>query len=904
MSRPAYDPRLRVIDGAKGPVRLSRSEALLWEALSEAGGAPVEREDLMRRSELSGPRAVDFAIRRLRAKIEADPERPRSVLTVHGTGYQLATSAPPPAPASRARRPIGAAEIDLEIGFVWTAQGSRALSPAERDLLRLLLDAPGLVERERSRGRSLREALRSLRALIEPDPEHPIYLLSSAEGVRLRATDPRASHLIGRQNEIEAVCASLARERIAAVTGPTGIGKSALLREVSARAARDLPGGVFGIDAARCLSVESLLAAALAALGSPRSVRPSRATLAARLSRMPPLLIVIDHAEEIARGELPLFRVLAELLDQRHVRFLVASERLDTASWAAHAVRLRGLSVEEGIALYRSVAAASGATLAPADDALIERAVAAVDGAPLGITLLARKAATDPPSSWSSRGDMGWIDVLNANERWIDAALGWSWRRASAEQRRVLRDCQIFEEPFSLLAASAVCGADEALLRELLDQGWLEIFSEAPVRYKLSALLHTLLASIQLRPDAAVASAHAHYFFSQAAGTVGLWRTPRQPEMDAIAAHKADLIAAYRRLGEPEKRAPIAILLHRFRAPEADAMLESLCESPEPFPSKAALWLCRARRAPSDADTARMLTGALAAGLPPDDSEYVNLLSYIHPETPYPRPSGSQAALSNWLSQQAQLSIVRGDLDRAELLLTEASQVAARSGDSIGQLAIASIQASLDARRERPFGEISERLAAISSRWEAAFDLQSAARAAIVASFLGADEPARARALADRALSLAIEVGDEVLENNALLSQAWASIGEDPIDAWLAAVSVAAASASGFVSPDAIAQGIALEALIRASVGETVLALARLDRTDDRIGPGWRALLATMACALDASRPFPQPPAGWFGRLCVTIRMACEGHTEEAYARAGSHPFARRMVTLAARTPR
>jgi two-component system alkaline phosphatase synthesis response regulator PhoP len=35
-------------------------------------------------------RSVDFAIARLRKKIEGDPHHPRFIKTVHGGGYQLA----------------------------------------------------------------------------------------------------------------------------------------------------------------------------------------------------------------------------------------------------------------------------------------------------------------------------------------------------------------------------------------------------------------------------------------------------------------------------------------------------------------------------------------------------------------------------------------------------------------------------------------------------------------------------------------------------------------------------------------------------------------------------------------------------------------------------------------------
>ena len=40
----------------------------------------------------AGERAIDAHVKNLRRKIEADPHRPRRLVTVHGVGYRLAES--------------------------------------------------------------------------------------------------------------------------------------------------------------------------------------------------------------------------------------------------------------------------------------------------------------------------------------------------------------------------------------------------------------------------------------------------------------------------------------------------------------------------------------------------------------------------------------------------------------------------------------------------------------------------------------------------------------------------------------------------------------------------------------------------------------------------------------------
>jgi DNA-binding response OmpR family regulator len=66
-------------------LRLSRREFDLLSYLAEREGSVVPRSEL----EEPTTRAVDYAIRRLRRKIETDPHNPQHIHTVHGDGYCL-----------------------------------------------------------------------------------------------------------------------------------------------------------------------------------------------------------------------------------------------------------------------------------------------------------------------------------------------------------------------------------------------------------------------------------------------------------------------------------------------------------------------------------------------------------------------------------------------------------------------------------------------------------------------------------------------------------------------------------------------------------------------------------------------------------------------------------------------
>jgi len=77
-------------------LRLSRREFDLLSYLAEREGAVVLRSELLREvwgfPDEPSTRAVDYAIRRLRRKIERDPHNPQHIHTVHGDGYCLTSS--------------------------------------------------------------------------------------------------------------------------------------------------------------------------------------------------------------------------------------------------------------------------------------------------------------------------------------------------------------------------------------------------------------------------------------------------------------------------------------------------------------------------------------------------------------------------------------------------------------------------------------------------------------------------------------------------------------------------------------------------------------------------------------------------------------------------------------------
>jgi DNA-binding response OmpR family regulator len=74
-------------------IRLTKKEFDILRYLAEHAGRVVHRDQLLTEvwgaQAVSTTRAVDFAIARLRRKIEPDPRSPRYLTTAHGDGYAL-----------------------------------------------------------------------------------------------------------------------------------------------------------------------------------------------------------------------------------------------------------------------------------------------------------------------------------------------------------------------------------------------------------------------------------------------------------------------------------------------------------------------------------------------------------------------------------------------------------------------------------------------------------------------------------------------------------------------------------------------------------------------------------------------------------------------------------------------
>lgn len=637
-----------LVDGPHGAVRLSSRERQLLAALHESAGDPVDRTTLAVRSGCADDRSVDFAIRGLRMKIEADPSAPRVVVTVRGHGYRLGLprAMAPPAPP-REHLTLEDRTVDVDLGTVQVLGSERSLTTYEREVLRLLYAADGgVVTRDRlarevwgSRTalttRRVDAVIHALRTAIEPVPSVPrVILTARGQGYRLSRERPRSNlggpldRLTGRQIELDTALSAVGEHRWVAVIGPPGIGKTALAAEVCRQLAASLPGGAWWVDCADQRTAAGVVRAALAVLGAAPSDDPR--TLAGTLVRRPKMALVLDNLEQVSGIE---ELIVAVVRAASSVNLIGTSSRA-LAIPTGRTVVLSGLSVDAGRVLYLKLAEDSGAVVDPSQYDDVDRFVNAVDRLPLAIVLAAQMARVLPPGELAGTSplELHGSPILHRHAS-LRATLDWTWQLATAQQREALVACQVFRAPFTLAALAEVSGAALPVVRDLVSRSFLtEVAATAgSPRYRLFGVMADYLAA-RRAPSEAVREAHARWFAARAAdldrrATANWWRTvgevlPLSEDLEAASVHLASL--------DPEEAARIQVFLFGLwsgevggAGPVVDLLLDT--RPVGAFPSRSKLWLCRWRRAIREGDLARSasaLDAAIADGLDPLDWDY------------------------------------------------------------------------------------------------------------------------------------------------------------------------------------------------------------------------------------------------------------------------------------------
>jgi DNA-binding winged helix-turn-helix (wHTH) protein/tetratricopeptide (TPR) repeat protein len=397
--------------------------------------------------------------------------------------------------------------VDLVRGAVDKGDGSSVpLRAKELALLAYLAERPGqplgradiLRDVWGYRGgvatRTLASTMQRLRAKVEGTPRKPVHLLL-VQGVGYRfepgavavdsvAPEPTSGisaeldRFFGRDEELEALAAArTSGVRLVVLIGPPGVGKSRLMRQYL----RSVDGGsgILWCELEGKTGVQRAVGRALG-MASPRGlgVRLGRA-----LRARGPMLLALDGVE----GSLAELDAVPLWLAEAPQLVVWLTSRVVPELKGMHRVSVGPLELPQAgsdwnhpaFALFRDRARhrRAGSTPVPADRRDIARIVAAVDGLPLGIELAAASVRSMEPSGLGPQLEEGrrrW-----ATEDAVQAAVRSSWDLMSAPDQQALRQCALFQCPFTMEQALDVVSVDgedtEDLLEALVDQSWVRV---------------------------------------------------------------------------------------------------------------------------------------------------------------------------------------------------------------------------------------------------------------------------------------------------------------------------------------------------------------------------------------------------------------------------------------------
>ena len=312
-----------------------------------------------------------------------------------------------------------------------------------------------------------------------------VELLGPQPGARGAAV-PRPRLLVGRDREIAEVIESVVSAPLTTVTGPGGVGKTALALAVAAESSAQFPDGVFVAWLASLRSAEHVAGEVAAQVGMPRSGGKSYADALTEWLAERDVLLVLDNCEHVVSAvadlvdgliaRLPRLRVLAT---SREPLWVVdeLSYRLAPLSVVGEDASGVEIDASPAVRLFRERAGARTRASLDTDRArrLVGEICRRVDGLPLAIELAAaRVVGLDLEDISAHLDDL--FDLLpqparraGGPQRTLRATVEWSDALLTEEERRLLWRMAVFAGGFDLVAIKEVCASDGQTAAQVAD---------------------------------------------------------------------------------------------------------------------------------------------------------------------------------------------------------------------------------------------------------------------------------------------------------------------------------------------------------------------------------------------------------------------------------------------------
>ncbi|MEU6356387.1 AAA family ATPase [Streptomyces sp. NPDC047072] len=564
---------------------------------------------------------------------------------------------------------------------------------------------------------------------------------------------------VGRSVELSALARALDASRLVTVTGPGGIGKSRLAARAAA-GRRTPPDGVWRVELAAVQDPEFLDYAVVETLGlTDHTTRAPREALLAHLAGRQ-LLLVLDGFEHLVDA---CAELVGELL--RHAPgpavLAVGRRPLDVAGERVFA--LGPLADDEAVELFAERAARQ--KTAYGDDPHVRELCRRLDGIPLAIELAAGRLRALSPEQLVERLDDrfrlltgGGRDAL-PRHRTLRTAIGWSHELCTPEERLLWSRLSVFAGPFDLEAAEYVCSGNDLLSEEILDvltalldqSVVVREESATGVRYRMLDTVREYGAEwLEATGDAArLRRRHRDWYVGLATWCELDWFSPRQREVAVrIEAELPNLRCA---------------LEHCLTEPDGAQLARHLagslwfCWAGCGRLSEGRHWLERSLDLDPEGDHARLKALWVLGYVAILQGDAVPALAALQECRETAERTGDAIAVAYAEHRTGCLALVTDDMPRAETLLRSALERYREIGELnsnvlMGQVELAMARAFLGDLPDavRLCEDVRRVCEDHGERWARSYALYVLAYAA-----LGADDPARARALLTDCLTCA-----------------------------------------------------------------------------------------------------------------------------------------------------
>ncbi len=292
---------------------------------------------------------------------------------------------------------------------------------------------------------------------------------------------------VGREQEIDTICAQLSRSdvRLLTLIGTAGVGKTRLALQVATLLTDQFEDGVCFVALEQYNDVDEVVTAVAQALDIQQ--RGSLLDQVKEALRGLSILLVFDNFEQVLPARMELADLLAScpklkvLVTSREMLHLQAEQLFEVSPLPLPApgylVDLQTLSGNASISLFlqRAQSVSPGFQLTPGNAKFVAGICARLDGIPLAIELAAARTRHFSPQVLLAQLEKG-LNVLSgkaqdipARQQTLQQAIAWSYDLLDFEAQRVFRRFAVFANGATLAAVESVCMTEGLPNRNILD---------------------------------------------------------------------------------------------------------------------------------------------------------------------------------------------------------------------------------------------------------------------------------------------------------------------------------------------------------------------------------------------------------------------------------------------------